>query len=80
MTLVTDYGRPERKWPSLHGRKLTPTPKSLGTAEENFVCHIGQVFPTQDKNQPKAGFCPSGFINFAHPKNLCTYQVVSNIT
>ena len=38
------------------------------------------IFPTQDKNQPKAGFCPSGFINFALPKNLCTYQVISNIT
>ena len=24
---VTDYGRPERKKPSLHGRKFTPTPK-----------------------------------------------------
>ena len=38
------------------------------------------LFQTQNKNQPKAGFCPSGFINFALPKNLCTYQVVSNIT
>ena len=41
---TTDYGRPERKQPSLHGRKFTPTPKFLGTAEANFVCHIGPIF------------------------------------
>ena len=29
----TDYGRPERKKPSLHGRKFTPTPKFLGTGK-----------------------------------------------
>ena len=29
---------------------------------------------------PRMVFCPSGFINFALPKNLCTYQVISNIT
>ena len=23
-----------------------------------------QIIPTQDKNRPKADFCPSGFINF----------------
>ena len=33
IVLVTDYGRPARKKPSLHGRKFTPTPKFLGTAE-----------------------------------------------
>ena len=38
------------------------------------------IFPTQDKNRPKADFCPSWFTNFALPKNLCTYQVISNIT
>ena len=42
--LPTDYGHPERKWPSLHGRKFTPTPKFLGTAEPDFVCHIGLIF------------------------------------
>ena len=41
---ATDYGRPERKKPSLHGRKFTPTPKFLGTAEAYFVCHIGPIF------------------------------------
>ena len=41
---ATDYGRPVRKLPSLHGRKLTPTPKLLGTAEAYFVCHIGPNF------------------------------------
>ena len=40
----TDYGRPERKYPSLHGRKFNPNPKFLGTAEGYFVCHIGQKF------------------------------------
>ena len=41
---TTDYGRPERKQPSLHGRKFTPTPKFLGTAVEYFVCHTGPIF------------------------------------
>ena len=30
---------PVRKSPSLHGRKSTPTPKFLVTAEAYFVCH-----------------------------------------
>ena len=38
------YGHPERKQPSLQGRKFTPTPKFLGTAEKYFVCHIGPIF------------------------------------
>ena len=29
---------------ALHGRKFTPTPKFLGTAEACFVCHIGPNF------------------------------------
>ena len=33
---VTDYGRPVRKSPSLHGRKSNPNPKFLGTAEAYF--------------------------------------------
>ena len=37
LTKGTDYGRPERKQPSLHGRKFTSTPK-------DFVCHIGPIF------------------------------------
>ena len=41
---TTDYGRPERKKPSLHGRKFNPNPKFLGTAEAYFVCHIGPSF------------------------------------
>ena len=44
MYLITDYGRPVRKSPLLHGRKSTPTPKFLGTAEAYFVCHIGPNF------------------------------------
>ena len=40
----TDYGRPERKQPSMHGRKFNPNPKFLGTAEAYFVCHIGPIF------------------------------------
>ena len=40
----TNYGRPVRKSPSLHGRKSTPTPKILGTAEAYFVCHISPNF------------------------------------
>ena len=41
---TTDYGRTVRKSPSLQGRKSTPTPKFLGTAEAYFVCHILQNF------------------------------------
>ena len=41
---TTDYGRPVKKLPSLHGRKSTPTPKFLGTAEAYFVCHIDPKF------------------------------------
>ena len=43
-TFSTDYGRPVRKSPSLHGRKSTPNPKFLGTAKAYFVCHIGPNF------------------------------------
>ena len=42
--VLTDYGRPDGKLPSLHGRKFTPTPKFLGTAAVYFVCHIGPNF------------------------------------
>ena len=42
--ISADYGRPERKQPSLHSQKITPTPKFLGTAEAYFVCHIGPIF------------------------------------
>ena len=40
----TDYGRPEGKEPSLHGRKFNPNPKFLGMAAAYFVCHIGPFF------------------------------------
>ena len=41
---TTDYRCPERKWPSLHGRKFNPNPKLLGTAAAYFVCHNGPIF------------------------------------
>ena len=41
---ITDYGHPERKQPSLHVRKFTPTPKFLDTAKVHFVCQIGPIF------------------------------------
>ena len=44
MYKYTDYGRLVKKSPSLHGRKSTPTPKILGTAEAYFVWHIGPNF------------------------------------
>jgi hypothetical protein len=44
MFKTTDYGRPVKKLPSLHGRKSTPTPKFLGTAEAYFVCNISPNF------------------------------------
>jgi hypothetical protein len=37
----TDYGRPVKKLPSLHGRKSNPNPKIFGMAEAYFVCHSG---------------------------------------
>jgi hypothetical protein len=40
----TDYGRPVRKSPLLHGQKSNPNPKFLGMAEAHFVCHIGPRF------------------------------------
>ena len=43
-SLTTDYGRQVRKLPSLHNRKITPTPKFLGTTEAYFVFHIGSIF------------------------------------
>ena len=42
--LGMDYGCPERKKPSLHGQKFTPTPKLLDTAEAYFRCHISPIF------------------------------------
>ena len=41
----TDYGRPVRKSPSLHGRKSNPNPNPKGTAEAYFVCYISPKFP-----------------------------------
>ena len=42
MHLHTDYGCPQRKQPSLHGRKFNS--KFLGTVEAYFVCHINPIF------------------------------------
>ena len=42
--LITDYGRPVRKLPSLHSRKLNPNPKFLDTVEAYLVCRIGPNF------------------------------------
>ena len=44
MGINTDYGRPVRKLPSLHGRKSNPNPKFLGTTAAYFVCRIGPKF------------------------------------
>ena len=44
MLWITDYGRPVRKSPSLHGQKSNPNHKFLGTAKAYFVCHIGPNF------------------------------------
>ena len=41
---LSDYGPPERKQPSLHGRKFNPNPKFISTAEGYFFCHIGPIF------------------------------------
>jgi hypothetical protein len=39
---ITDYGRPEKKLPSLHGRKFNPNPKFLGTLESGI--NVGPTF------------------------------------
>ena len=44
LMLTTDYGRPVRKSPSLHGRKSNLNPKFVGTTEAYFVSHIGPKF------------------------------------
>ena len=44
MHAYTDYERPERKQPSLNGRKFNPNPKVLGMWAAHFVCHIGPIF------------------------------------
>ena len=41
---VTDYGRPVRKSPSLHGKKSNPNPKFIDTDQAYFVCPIGPKF------------------------------------
>ena len=41
---TTNYGHPKKKWPSLHGQIFNPNPKSLGTTEAYFVCHISPIF------------------------------------
>ena len=41
---ITDYGRPEGKWSSLHSQIFNPNPKFLVPAEAYFVCHIGPIF------------------------------------
>ena len=44
ITVATDYGRPVKKSPSLHGRKSTPTLKFLGATKAYLVCHISTNF------------------------------------
>ena len=44
VALLTDYGRPVRKSPSLHGQKSNPNPKFIDTAKAYFVCHNGSKF------------------------------------
>ena len=44
MEMITDYGRPVRKSPSLHGQKSTPTPKFLVAAEAYVVYQIDPNF------------------------------------
>ena len=34
-----------------------------------------QIIPTQDKNRPKADFCPSGFINFGQQKTCASLRI-----
>ena len=42
---------------------------------ESCRTHDLRFFPTQDKNQPKAGFCPSGFLNFCQQKTCAPIRI-----
>ena len=42
--ICTDYGRPESKYPSLHGRKFNANPKFLGTAAAILSATSAQFF------------------------------------
>ena len=67
VALVTDYGRPERKQPSLHGRKFTPTPKFLGTGRSIYdifdlylhlvsaVCACTNYYKSLDRKKQMVG-------------------------
>ena len=44
MITATDYGRPVRKSPSLHGRKSTPTPKFLVRPKHILSATSAQIF------------------------------------
>ena len=50
--------------------------QNLNTSTLVHSDFFAYLIPTQDKNQPKAGFCPSGFIIFCQLKKLGTYQDV----
>ena len=36
---------------------------------------LSSMIPTQDKNRPKADFCPSGFINFGQQKTCAPIRI-----
>ena len=36
-----------------------------------------EFIPTQDKNQPKADFCPSWFINFGQQKSCAPIKILT---
>jgi hypothetical protein len=42
-----------------------------------MICKVDiiSVVPTQDKNRPKADFCPSGFINFGQQKTCAPIKI-----
>ena len=44
MLAFMDYGRPVRRFSSLHGQKSSPTHKFFGTVEAYFVCHMVHIF------------------------------------
>ena len=77
--LTTDYGRPVRKLPSLHGRKSNPNPNFIGKAEAYFVCRIGQNIQIS-LFIPSLGVRSAWFwLNvYSEKTNVCILQSVSS--
>ena len=76
---------PKEFWKNIHFEKMTAgflvrCQNLLRQCPPKMMHFQAWKYMILTNNALKAGFCPSGFINFALLKNMCTYQVISNIT